>query len=103
MTVLKIEAELLKLKMFSAEQKLLLAMIHEHEVMVKKCLGTECKYPFKSTAKEVSQQLGLSYNETKELFVGLSGDGWINTIKHPDYWARETWLTPKFYNLITQA
>ena len=100
MKSLKIDTELLQLKMFTAEQKLLLALLLEHEDMIAKCLGSECKYPFKSTAKEISQIIGLNYNDSKDLFTSLSENGWIKTKKHPEFWARETWLTPKFYNTI---
>lgn len=97
---LKIDGELLKAKMFSAEQKMLLAMVMQHEELMSKLLGTSLRHPFSCTAKEISIQLGITYKEAKALFTTLSEQEWIETKTIPNYWARETRLTHKFYSSI---
>ena len=92
---------LISCKTFTAEQKLLLGLIMESELIrfTNKRFSTS-KFPCKLTATQIGKMIGASRLKTTALIDGLVNKGWMNTIKHPKHWARETQLTDKFYQEI---
>lgn len=92
---------LISSKTFTAEEKILLGIIMEPElVRFKNKRFYKMKWPCKLTAGELGKLLGVSRKKVEERINELVDKGWMTSIKYPDYWARETQLTDRFYQEI---